>query len=310
MNKSKILLVIMVLLAPMFATVSNAADIREHIDRLELGVSAGAGFYVGEENPVAGSTLLRVQTYDVLGFGEKEDWGWPGIETFGFMVGYRFDARWHLKVQTTRQRLCFAEYSYATNDKLRNVYYNAMWHVDAMAEFNMLNLGNVMLPKQGLYSVVPYIGFGFGVTMFNKTATLRKIPYRDKVNDYDLVGPMYPRVGFLPELLDTPIQEKNPAETPKFQWNTTEVGVGVYIPVAFGVKWRASDNVQLKGTFQYNFYLTPGNLAGGSYDKKYAPNSPEFDDLVKKFGSNHDCMFSLTAIFNLGKWYEDRLITY
>jgi hypothetical protein len=305
MNKSKFLLVLVVLLAPMFAIVSNAADIREHIDRLELGVSAGAGFYVGEENPLGTDALLRVQAYDALGFGEKPNWGWPGIETFGFMVGYRLDARWHLKLQTTRQRLCFVEFE---NGVLRDPAYNAMWHVDAMAEFNMLNLGNVMLPKQGLYSVVPYLGFGLGVTMYNKMATVRG---NEKGNvggstQFDpLMGTMYPRVGFLPKEVSQTILPSGKKRTKVEEWETTEVGVGLYFPVAFGVKWRVNDNLQLKGTFQYQLYLYGGNLDGAS-------DLVDYETYTKntKWGSNHDCTFSLTAIFNLGKWYEDRLITY
>jgi hypothetical protein len=296
MNKSKVLVLVMALFMPMFASVVKA-DIRQYIDRLELGVTGGVAFYVGQENPVLNSNLMRVQTYDVLGFAGKEDWGWPGVETFGGMVGYRFDTYWHIKAQATRQRVCYAEYADPQVD-MKNVYYNAMWHVDVMAEYNLLSLGNIMMPKQGLYSVVPYVGFGLGVTMFNEQATLRATQKHPDQHTYDKHGPMFPRVGSMPTGWDS--------ETKKVTgWESTKVGVGAYIPVAFGVKWRVSDNIQLKGTFQYDFYLTPNsNLEGGS------SNAVAFKDLNRKFAANHNNMFSLTAIFNFGKWYEDRLITY
>jgi hypothetical protein len=299
MNKGKFWLVLLVLFMPMVVNVASAAsDFRQHLDRLEFGVSAGVGFYVGQSNPVAGSDITRVQSYDALGFGEKATLKWPGIETFGFQVGYRFDTHWHVKLQTTRQRLCFAEYQ--NNDpKSRCVYYNAMWHLDAMAEYNILALGNVMAPKQGLYNVVPYVGFGLGITMFNKEATLRSNYTGTDVNTY------YPSVG---------------SKQVNGNWEPGEVAVGLYIPVAFGVKWRINDNVQLKGTFQYQLYFsnaTPGglnsNLEGGSYVYGYAnaDQRPKFDELNKQVvGANHDCLFSISAIFNLGKWFEDRLITY
>ena len=306
MNKSKFLVVLVALFMPMWMTVASAADIRQSMDRWEFGASAGVGFYVGQQDPTGLGQYSRVMSYDAIGFGEKSDLRWPGIETFGFMLGYRFDTHWHVKVQATRQRLCYAEYAKMADDPLvddpatRNIYYNAMWHVDAMAEYNILSLGNVMMAKQGLYNVVPYVGFGLGVTMYNKESTLRKVYNYQGPGDKGSVGTFYPRVG-----------SSNEITTEGNEWSAAQVGVGVYIPVAFGVKWRINDNVQLKGTFQYQLYLTPSsNLEGGSYNSKYAQSRPSYDQLNKKFGANHDCLFSLTAIFNLGKWYEDRLITY
>lgn len=299
MKKIKFLVVILALFVPTFVSLVNAAGIKEHIDRFEFGASAGVGFYVGQENPLGTDQFNRVMSYDALGFGEKPTLRWPGIETFGFSVGYRIDTRWHVKLQTTRQRLCFAEYVDNQLDT-RNIYYNAMWHLDAMAEYNILSLGNMMMANQGIYNVVPYVGFGLGITMYNKEATLRKVYNYQGPGNKGAVGSLYPRVGYSNELT---------AEGS--EWTPAEVGVGCYIPVAVGVKWRINDNVQLKGTFQYQLYLTPStNLEGGSYNSKYAPDRPTFEQINKKFGSSHDCLFSLSAIFNFGKWYEDRLITY
>ena len=303
MNKSKFLVVLVALFMPMWMTVaSGASNAREHLDRFEFGLSAGVGFYVNQEDPLNNDQFSRIHVYDVLGFGEKTNWGWPGIETFGFMFGYRIDTRWHVKLQTTRQRICFAEY--AQGSDLKNVYYNAMWHVDAMAEYNILPLSNVMMSKRGMYNVVPYVGFGLGLTMYNPVATLRAQEERNSMGEpyYEKRGSMYPRVGSIPVAYD--VEKRKVTE-----WGPNPVDCAFYIPVAVGVKWRANDNIQLKATFQYNFY-SRSNLEGASYNETYTPNSPTVEQLAEYVGISHDCLFSLTAIFNFGKWYEDRLIAY
>ena len=303
MNKCKFLVVLVALFMPMWMTMaSGASNAREHLDRFEFGLSAGVGFYVNQEDPLNNDQFSRIHVYDVLGFGEKTNWGWPGIETFGFMFGYRIDTRWHVTLQTTRQRICFAEY--AQGSDLKNVYYNAMWHVDAMAEYNILPLSNVMMSKRGMYNVVPYVGFGLGLTMYNPVATLRAQEERNSMGEpyYEKRGSMYPRVGSIPVAYD--VEKRKVTE-----WGPNPVDCAFYIPVAVGVKWRANDNIQLKATFQYNFY-SRSNLEGASYNENYAPNSPTVEQLSEHVGISHDCLFSLTAIFNFGKWYEDRLIAY
>ena len=294
MNKCKFLVVLVALFMPMWMTVASAADIRQSMDRWEFGASAGVGFYVGQENPLAGGKLERVQAYNAVAFGDKNTLKWPGIETFGFEAGYRFDTRWSVVAKTYRQRICFAEYdkSYPEIEKSRGVYYNAVWHVDVMGEYNILNYGNVMMPKQKVYNVVPYVGMGFGLAFFNKNAELRSSYTAGKS-----IGKMYPTVG----------------------WKNKEVATAIYIPMACGVKWRINDNVQLKGTFQYELYFASkstadnlsANLDGASYNASYAQDRPKFYDMNEAVaGKNHNCLFSISAIFNLGKWYEDRLITY
>ena len=305
MSKTKVLMVLLTLIA---VPAVMFADARQNIDRLEFGVSAGVGFYVGQDVPVAGTGLERVQSYDAVAFGEKNTLRWPGIETFGFNVGYRFDSRWTLVAKTVRQRVCFAEYDNNAMtvsgdavpvERTRGVYYNAMWHVDVMAEYNILTYGNIMMPRQKVYNVVPYVGLGFGVTVFNKNATLRSMYGYGDINSF------YPRVGYA---------QKDGKYYP------AEVAAALYIPAAVGVKWRINDNVQLKGTFQYQLYFASksqgglsANLEGASYCEGYKETEarPKFDELDKVVaGKNHDCVFSISAIFNIGTWYEDRLIAY
>ena len=324
MNRFKVLLVVLAL--PMFVNVAQAAN-DVQADRFEFGVSAGVGFYVGQNDPIGDGRISRIQAYDVLGFqslgADMPNLGWPGIETFGFSLGYRFNPFWHIKAQTTRQRICYAEYlpNAQELEKSRNIYYNAMWHTDLMAEYNLLPYG---LSEGGtrVRKFTPYLGFGIGVTVYNKDAHLRKVhSFAGPMNNFGSNGCIYtcyPRVG-------QEQQYANPTDqTPV--WVKAETACALYIPFAAGVKWRINDNIQLKGTFQYQLFFSsnkPGglnsNLDGGSYGVANLEGfptvkmegRPTFDQLHKQIvGANHDCLFSVSAIFNFGKWYEDRLITY
>lgn len=313
MTKTKVLTLMLMMLVVAPAIVNAALGARDW-DRLEFGPAVGVGFYVGNYHPVASTNegLLRIPLYDVVALNtyEKAHLDWPGIETFGFSVGYRFNTRWHLLAKTTRQRVAFVEY----DEGVRGLYYNAMWHVDVMAEYNLLTYGNRMQPEIGMYNVVPYIGIGLGCTMYNQNATLRNM--KPKGTSAEDVNVMFPQVGKMYKGKDANgnlVTESNP------------LGVGLYVPVAFGVKWRINDNVQLKGAFQYQLYFS-NNKAGGLnsnidgatnaayYDGKgaeSAKNRPTFDQLDKHIvGFNHDCLFSISAIFNLEQWREDRLVDF
>lgn len=289
------------------------ADFREHLHRFELGLTAGVGFYVAPRNPVAGNeALYRIHSYDALYLkqGHGGTFKWPGIETVGGSLGYRFDTRWTLRAQATGQRIHFIEKNTQYEGSVCNetyTYYNALCHLDAIAEFNILNYGNVMQPEMGLYNVTPYVGLGLGMTFYNKDATIRSaIPGGSNLEQ----SSTYPIVG-----------SKNKLTGKK------DLGVAAYIPAVFGVKWRINDYVQLKGAFQYQIYLTKGNLEGGcpiggetmngvkvvkNQESKSvnlnAIGRPTFDKMTS--GVYHDCIFSLSVIANLGKWYEDRVITY
>lgn len=289
------------------------ADFREQMDRFELGLSAGVGFYVAPRNPVAGNeALYRIHSYDALYLkeGHGGTFKWPGIETFGGSLGYRFDTRWTLRAQATGQRIHFIETNTQYEGSTCNqtyTYYNALCHLDAIAEFNILNYGNVMQPEMGLYNVTPYVGLGLGMTFYNKDATIRSaIPGGSNLEQ----SSTYPIVG-----------GKNKLTGKK------DLGVAAYIPAVFGVKWRINDYVQIKGAFQYQIYLTKGNLEGGcpiggeimngvkvvkNQESKSinlnATGRPTFDKMTS--GVYHDCIFSLSVIANLGKWYEDRVIAY
>lgn len=317
MNKTKVLALLFVLLS---APTAMFADFKEYLDRIEFGPMMGVGFYMGQFHPAEAThpSLVRIQTYDALGLSvnEKGHMGWPGIETFGFQAGYRFNMRWQLQVKTIRQRVNYMEFE-LDNKKNCGLYYNSMWHVDVMAEYNLLYYGNRMDIDAKIYNVVPYVGFGIGCTMYNKTATLRSVPGL-KSGD---INTMFPMVG--KEYKGKDVKGNVVVED-------GEIGVGLYVPVAFGVKWRVNDNVQLVGSVQYNLYLSgtnPGGLSsnlGGATAATYykgsgdlsathpavesIQNRPTFDQLTKKVVGAGDCLFSISAIFNLERWQEERLV--
>lgn len=310
--------------------VSHANAAREfQVDRIELGLSAGVGFYMGQ-NQVNGFT--RIQGYDCVGaiLQEKElKNGWPGIETFGFSVGYRFNTMFQAKLQTTRQRIVFMEYE-EPNDK-GHLYYNAMWHTDAMLEYNILPYGVVGAGSSGVYNIVPYVGLGIGVTVYNKEASLRNVDGRKDIPGSKLFS-LYPRVGY--KQVWKPKLDADGKEAHVLDWTEVEEGVGValYVPIAMGAKWRIDEHWQLKATFQYQLYFqnnTVGglnsNLEGATYNQNSkwwigeqsydisTEGRPTFDDLEKTkriVGQNHDFLFSLTAIFNFSTWYEERIVEY
>lgn len=316
MTKTKVLTLLLILLVLSPAIVNAAPGARDW-DRLEFGPAVGVGFYVGNYHPIASTNegLLRIPLYDVVALNthEKAHLSWPGIETFGFSVGYRFNTRWHLLAKTTRQRVAFVEY----DEGVRGLYYNAMWHVDVMAEYNLLNYGNKMQPTSGLYNVVPYIGLGLGCTMYNQNATLRAVNGGD-MNEQN-INTWQPQIGKL---------YKGKNDVGEVIKGSNPLGVGLYVPVAFGVKWRINDNVQLKGAFQYQLYFSNNkagglnsNIEGATAAEYYTKagqaaainiqNRPTFEQLDKHIvGFNHDCLFSISAIFNLEKWREDRLVDF
>ena len=329
MNKFKFLLVVLAIAFPMFVSQTYAAQ-EIQLDRLEFGLSAGVGFYLGQ-NEVGDFT--RLQCYDIMGStigGRTLKTAWPGIETFGFSLGYRFNTMFNIKAQATRQRITFMEYEGA-NDK-GNLYYNAMWHTDLMLEYNILPYGVVRGGSSGgIYNIVPYLGLGLGATVYNQDATLR--------NATTLNGDhftRYPRVGYkqkwdlVLDELGQPIKGANGQDSVSLQWKKSGMGVALYIPVAIGAKWRIDEHWQLKASFQYQLYFASpsgilnSNIDGGTYlvDNIYkdniwidndivTPNRPTLNDVPRKVvGGNHDFLFSLTAIFNFSTWHEERIVEY
>ena len=93
MNRFKFLLVAFAFAMPIFVSQANAAK-EFQVDRIELGLSAGVGFYMGQNHI---GDFTRIQCYDILGSTLQDrrlKTNWPGIETFGFSLGYRFNKKY------------------------------------------------------------------------------------------------------------------------------------------------------------------------------------------------------------------------
>jgi hypothetical protein len=350
MNKIKVLFVVLALSLPMFVSVAEAQVKSTRFDRFEFGVLGGVGFYQSHvhDNTRFGDGIFRIQGYDAVTFNNNglATLNVPGIETFGGSVGYRFNTMWNLRLSATRQRVNFAEYHTYIDTKLdrnethrtRFIYYNAMWHVDAMAEYNILPYGLRTIGSGNIYNFTPFLGVGAGVTMFNEQASLRKIyeyngPLdRNKTGNPDgKIYTSFPRVGYKQVYADG---DTVPS------WQKAEMAYALYIPFALGLKWRLNPHFQLKAAFQYNMYISIGdgklgntNLDGGAlavsdydhitksvllpegeyYKPRYGGNlRPTFDELPhdRAVANNHNCMFTVSLIVNFAEWYEDRVIKY
>lgn len=227
MKKSTFFLVLMVAFSPL---IVNAQQ-----QNIEFGLQVGTGFFIGSSTPVNGF----VRTHEFAWMRDSKEM--PAFETYGGMMRYRIDERWAVQVQALRQRTRFKEerLNVGPNEKNMPMYfYNSMWHLDAMAEFNILKYGFIENRNAKIYTVTPYVAVGIGTTMYNKAAT-----YRWGWND-GTRNTMYPAV----KVNDKVQNEKMVA--------------ALYIPFAAGLKVRMHTNWQLKVACQYNLYVLNGNLDG------------------------------------------------
>lgn len=276
MRKHQIILVIATLLLPCSFVMAQKENV-------EIGVQGGAGFYWGIPNQTAEDGTAYTRTTKVgLWIADTEDKMPPGFETYGAFIRYRFDNHWNVTVSATRQRLYYKEYP-NTDRKQGASYYNAMWHLDATAEYNILNysMDHYYFRAAKTYRVTPYVLAGVGITMYNKQAILRQRSNEASTN--------YPLVGKNDLLYDSDY--------------ANEIGTALYIPVGIGVKWRINHNWQLQASAQYHLYISGtnpnglnSNLEGGS------KNIPYNKLAMKPIGGNHDILIQIGVAYNFGQY--------
>lgn len=276
MKKSKFFLVLMVVMTPLFVNAQT--------ENIEFGLQVGAGFFLGNNAPSEGIK----RTHEFAWMRDSKDM--PAFETYGGVVRYRIDNRWAVQVQAMRQRTRFKEERLYLDEyeKPRSAYfYNSMWHLDAMAEFNFLKYGFYENRNAKIYTVTPYIALGLGTTMYNKAATYRW--------------------GWLDLTRNTPY----PMVRAKDKVQGEKMAAALYIPFAGGLKVRMATNWQLKIACQYNLYLLNGNLDG--YTKGVWKNRkdqgeglvyPKGDGVAfakgdYKAASTHNVSVTLGVIYNL-----------
>ena len=175
----------------------------------ELGLQAGMGYYVGDAtrhifmNP---------------------------LEAFGGQFRYKFDQRWALQVKAQRQRITFRE------DGTEGVlYYNPLWNVDVVAEFNFFRFGQKGYDMR-VKPITPYIFIGVGMSIYNSTATpsdVNKFP--------SLIG------------------------------DGASTTAGVYIPLGIGMKWKFASRWQLQVAWQHQVFITDNIEGLASLDGKQSP---------------------------------------
>ena len=263
MKTIKIFLVLMLVLGPVLVSAQT--------QNIEFGLQLGAGFFMGNENPADGYT----RTNEFAWMRDSKDM--PAFETYGVLARYRFDYRWAVQLQGMRQRTRFKEVSEINEDGL--YFYNGIWNLDAMAEFNFLKYGFVENRNAKIYTVTPYVGLGIGTSLYNKHAT-----YRWGWNDGKKNSP-YPMV------------------------RVKDMGAAMYIPFAFGMKLRMASNWQFKVACQYNLYVLNGDLngstAGVMKNRKDAAEGLVYPkgggvELGKyKAASTHNVVATIGVIYNL-----------
>lgn len=237
------------------------------IDHLEIGLQGGAGVYVCNPDVDRPAQRKSLAFIGDVGGADPKAGKFPVMEQYGAFVRYRFDNHWNIVAEATRQRVFFKEHHSGVGVNDKN-YYNAAWHVDALAEYNILSYGQTdnWGAELEYYQATPFVTIGVGMTVFNENATWRDL----SSNPGFYIKEMYP----------------------------TLIGnshkVAMYVPVGLGVKWRVMSSLQLQASMKYHLYVLNGDIEGGT------PNLP-FDDIQFGFFKNHNALFSLGIVYNFSQ---------
>ena len=137
----------------LFSSASVLAE--EKFYRLELGVQAGAAYYMGELAPYAFMS---------------------SSETYGVQARVKIDPRWAVQVKGQRQRVMNYFESENQWDVPEGRYQTPMWHFDITAEYNFFRFGTLSEYNVNMRPVTPFVFLGVGMTAYNPVA-LRSTGY-------------------------------------------------------------------------------------------------------------------------------------
>lgn len=137
----------------LFSSTSVLAE--EQFYRLELGVQAGAAYYMGELAPYAFMSTS---------------------ETYGVQVRVKFDPRWALQAKGQRQRVINTLDVDNSYNLPAGRYQTPMWHFDITAEYHFFRFGTLSEYNVNMHPVTPFIFLGVGMTAYNPVA-LRSTGY-------------------------------------------------------------------------------------------------------------------------------------
>lgn len=113
--------------------------------RLEAGVQAGAGYYVGELAPHAFMSTAEV---------------------YGAQLRCKIDQRWALQVKGQRQRVVNTIKKDNSWGFAEGKYTNPMWHFDVTGEFNFFRFG-IDPYNIHMRAITPFIFLGIGFSAHN-----------------------------------------------------------------------------------------------------------------------------------------------
>jgi hypothetical protein len=126
--------------------------------RLEIGVQAGAGYYMGE-----------LAEYAFM----------SPSESYGFQLRCKIDERWALQFKGQRQRVINTIAGDNEWGVAAGRYQTPMWHFDVTGEYNFFHFGLDEYDVR-MHPVTPFIFLGIGMTAYNELASSK--------GDYPLVG--------------------------------------------------------------------------------------------------------------------------
>lgn len=233
-------------------------------EKFELGLQMGVGFHLGNSNPVAGVTRVYQNALRVLA---NE---FPIMETYGLSARYSFDCSWAIQLQGMRQRLYFRDGD--LNGEGGSHFYNAMWDIDVMAEYNFLKYGlrahrpkNARGMRMRVFPATPFVTFGLGVALSNKHVPAR-MPSNAK---YPLINP-----------------------------TDGNLATSLYVPVGLGVKWRMAYNWQLKAVCQYHLGVGR-DPSGGTMDADRKHIIIDYKNI--NAGLWHNVVLGIGVVYSFGE---------
>lgn len=134
----------------LFSSTSVLAE--EQFYRIELGLQAGASYYIGD-----------LASYAFM----------SSAETYGLQARVKIDPRWALQIKGQRQRVI----NYIERGNQWKVpegrYQVPMWHFDVTGEFNFFRFG-VHQYDIRMHNLTPFIFLGLGFTAYNVYADAEK----------------------------------------------------------------------------------------------------------------------------------------
>lgn len=139
----------MAALAALVVMGSDVAYAQSRPYRLELGVQAGIGYYVGDATPHIFNNVR---------------------ETYGAHLRYKFDKRWALQVKGLHHRITGPILDSKVVDGKKVTVTAGDWqdkmiNLDVMGEFNFFRFGFQEYDRR-IKPVTPYIFAGIGVSMY------------------------------------------------------------------------------------------------------------------------------------------------